>query len=641
MCRGAGRSAFMRATPAVSFSSAGGASNSGDSTYSKDYQEQEGAQYENSEVRHFDSRWSPRDASRLQLYKIAKRSGKGSWRNACEVIIEESESAPGVLDEEMIPSRLRLIDDQGNLTLKPVYVCGKEPTLGDPSDGTKRRCAKHSRPTDVIMNLRSCEVEGCHKRAVYGSLEKGMPKRCGNHIQENDVRLLGLRCSVDGCTHPARYAVFRGKDGNRSEIEESYCSTHRVAGSKPIRVPKKAIGECIVPGCGKKAQYGPINENLDNVEGVHFRSGRRTLHCEEHRLAGHVCTTMLSWYRTGKMCTYEETDPLLFSERSKRAEIFATELGLPAGRCVEKAAYGDATDGKTRRCRKHKLPGYVNVTNNARRDWPVLHKHLIQLFDGPNDSSAKDFNIDFQAANAKRKEEDYSSTFTYIIVCMKSRECVIIDPVLEQVERDIAIIESLNLNPKYALNTHVHADHITGTTRLRERFTGMKTAISRASGAKADILLDPHNSLFWGPKNKGVAQGNRVLKCLPTPGHTEGCMSFYDPHVGPKGSVFTGDALLIGGCGRTDFQGGDSRTLYQSVHKELFALDDKAVVYPAHDYAGLKCSTIGAEKQTNPRLGQGRSKDEFVEFMSLRKMPYPRKIDVAVPANMECGVFAD
>jgi len=269
--------------------------------------------------------------------------------------------------------------------------------------------------------------------------------------------------------------------------------------------------------------------------------------------------------------------------------------------------------------------GYVNVTNEARRRHPVYNHHLIQLFDGPDGNNDMDGDV------------NYSSTFTYLLVCMESRECIVIDPVLEQVERDAAIITSMNLNPVYAVNTHVHADHITGTAELRARFPEMQTAISRASGAKADLLLDPHKAIFWGRKNKGAVRGTRELRCLPTPGHTAGCMSFFDPSIGVGGSVFTGDTLLIGGCGRTDFQGGDARMLYRSVHKELFTLDERATVYPAHDYAGLTHSSIGKERSENSRLGGDRSVDDFVAFMDSREMAYPKRIDAAVPANMKCG----
>merc|ERR1719453_1732241 len=154
---------------------------------------------------------------------------------------------------------------------------------------------------------------------------------------------------------------------------------------------------------------------------------------------------------------------------------------------------------------------------------------------------------------------------------------------------------------------------------------GLVTVISAASGAQADKKLVPDEIVEWGD--------GQNLRVLATPGHTAGCVSLYDANLG---AVFTGDALLINGCGRTDFQGGSSETLYDSVHQKLFSLPADTVVYPAHDYKGNLNSTIQQEKTSNPRLT--KTKAEFVELMANLNLPYPKKIDVSVPANMVCGI---
>jgi len=196
--------------------------------------------------------------------------------------------------------------------------------------------------------------------------------------------------------------------------------------------------------------------------------------------------------------------------------------------------------------------------------------------------------------------------------------------VLEQVERDLAAIQQAGCTLVLALNTHAHADHITGSGLLKAKLGNdkipVRSAISRASGASADILLEDGEEVTW-------ANGKRRLRVIATPGHTAGCVCYYDPTMQV---VFTGDVLLIGGCGRTDFQGGSSETLYESVHTRLFTMPDTTLVYPAHDYKGRRYSTIGAEKATNPRLT--KTKSDFVELMAGLNLPYPKKIDAPVPA---------
>lgn len=176
------------------------------------------------------------------------------------------------------------------------------------------------------------------------------------------------------------------------------------------------------------------------------------------------------------------------------------------------------------------------------------------------------------------------------------------------------------------VNTHAHADHITGTHLLKQKIDGLQSVISKASGAKADLTVEPGDRIVFGARH---------LEVRPTPGHTEGCVSYV---ADDNAFVLTGDALLIHGCGRTDFQGGSAATLYNSVHTQLFSLPASTIVYPAHDYNGRFKSTIGAELDTNPRLGKDKTKDEFVDIMANLNLSYPKKIDVAVPANLRCGV---
>lgn len=218
-----------------------------------------------------------------------------------------------------------------------------------------------------------------------------------------------------------------------------------------------------------------------------------------------------------------------------------------------------------------------------------------------------------------------TSTYTYLLADERTGEAVIIDPVLEQLERDLALIEELGLRLVFAVDTHVHADHVTALGSLRER-TGCKTILSERSGTGcADRMVKDGDRIRFG---------SHELEVLETPGHTAGCLSFV---TGDREKVFTGDALLIRGSGRTDFQQGDSRKLYRSVHEKLFALPDSTLVYPGHDYKGRTVSSIGEEKRLNPRLGGGRSEAEFVELMANLQLPYPKKIDVALPANLACG----
>ncbi len=191
--------------------------------------------------------------------------------------------------------------------------------------------------------------------------------------------------------------------------------------------------------------------------------------------------------------------------------------------------------------------------------------------------------------------------------------------------RDAKLIKELNLTIKYAINTHVHADHITGSGKLKQIFPGLKSGIAAVAGASADVQLKEFDWLTFG---------SRHVYCLSTPGHTAGCMSFV---LDDKSMVFTGDALLIRGCGRTDFQGGSAETLYKAVHTKLFTLPRSTIVYPAHDYKGNTSSSIGEERDLNPRLTKDLA--GFIDIMNNLGLAPPKKIDTSLPANFKCGVF--
>lgn len=221
--------------------------------------------------------------------------------------------------------------------------------------------------------------------------------------------------------------------------------------------------------------------------------------------------------------------------------------------------------------------------------------------------------------------EPASSTYCYLLACEASREAVLIDPVLEDVERYLGLLAELDLRLVYTLETHVHADHITGAARLRAR-TGSRCAVTGGVGVSG--LDEPL-------RDGAVLQvGALAFRVIATPGHTDSCLCF---HMGDR--VFTGDALLIGGCGRTDFQQGSAARLYESVTTRIFSLPPDTLVFPAHDYKGRTVSTIREESALNPRLGGGRTQAEFELIMAGLKLPYPKQIDRALPANLRCGAL--
>ncbi len=216
--------------------------------------------------------------------------------------------------------------------------------------------------------------------------------------------------------------------------------------------------------------------------------------------------------------------------------------------------------------------------------------------------------------------EPESSTYTYLIADKKTKEAAIIDPVLEMVDRDLKLVDELGLKLKYILDTHIHADHITAADEIRKR-TSAKTAVSvDAEVPSVDIPLQDGQELNLGEKN---------IKVIATPGHTNTCLTFKFQNM-----IFTGDALLIRGCGRTDFQQGSSDKLYDSVQGKLFALPDETIIFPGHDYRGHTSSSIGEEKKYNPRLSTSKSKVEFGKIMAELKLANPKKIHEAVPANV-------
>ena len=227
-----------------------------------------------------------------------------------------------------------------------------------------------------------------------------------------------------------------------------------------------------------------------------------------------------------------------------------------------------------------------------------------------------------------------SCTYTYILVDEASREAVIIDPVDEQLLRDLQMLRDQDLKLVWAIETHAHADHITSAGLLAEH-AGARTAAPEGCqiGTAAVQLTDGQLLNF----------GAQQLRCLHTPGHTAGSMSFYWEAKEMEGStrhVFTGDTLLINGCGRTDFQSGSAEALYRSLTQVLFSLPDDTAVWPGHDYQGRTHSIIGQEKLSNVRVA-GQSLEQFIETMNQLNLPKPKRIDEAVPANLISGLRHD
>jgi sulfur dioxygenase len=218
-----------------------------------------------------------------------------------------------------------------------------------------------------------------------------------------------------------------------------------------------------------------------------------------------------------------------------------------------------------------------------------------------------------------------SSTYTYLLADADTREAILIDPVFDQALRDAALIKELGLTLGWTLETHVHADHVTGASLLKE-LLGSSIAVSTSSGARgANRYLAHHDKISFG---------SRHLEARATPGHTDGCMTYV---MGDHSMAFTGDCLLIRGSGRTDFQKGDPRAMWRSVHEQIFSLPDECLLYPAHDYRGLTVTSVAEERRFNPRLADSIKVEDFVGQMSHLGLAHPRQIEVAVPANLRCG----
>jgi len=219
-----------------------------------------------------------------------------------------------------------------------------------------------------------------------------------------------------------------------------------------------------------------------------------------------------------------------------------------------------------------------------------------------------------------------SFTYTYLLADEDDGQALLIDPVREQVPRDVQLLRELGLRLVYALETHVHADHVTGGGELR-KLLGCQLVVGARSGVRtADIRVGDGDSIRFG---------RHVIEARETPGHTNGCVTYVSHEAG---MAFTGDALLIRGCGRTDFQQGDARVLYESVRKKILSLPGATRLYPGHDYRGLTVTTVAEERRFNFRLGDAKTIDEFVGVMNNLRLAYPQRMDEAVPANLASGV---
>jgi len=218
-----------------------------------------------------------------------------------------------------------------------------------------------------------------------------------------------------------------------------------------------------------------------------------------------------------------------------------------------------------------------------------------------------------------------SSTYSYLLADRGSREAVLIDPVFEHVRRDSALLKELHFKMKATLETHVHADHVTGAWLLKRQL-GSEIVVSRSSGADgADRYLEDGDRVTFG---------DRYLEVRATPGHTHGCLTFV---LDDQSMAFTGDCLLIRGSGRTDFQSGDPHAMYRSVHERILTLPRDCLLYPAHDYRGLTVTSVAEERRFNPRLGGAIGEADFVGYMDNLGLPHPKLIDIAVPANLRVG----
>ncbi len=218
-----------------------------------------------------------------------------------------------------------------------------------------------------------------------------------------------------------------------------------------------------------------------------------------------------------------------------------------------------------------------------------------------------------------------SATYTYLLADERTREAVLIDSVFEQHARDAALIRELGLTLLYTLDTHCHADHVTGAWLMKSAF-GSRIGLSPMYGAvNVDLPLVHGVTIRFGAQ---------ALEVRATPGHTDGCVSLV---TADRALVFTGDTLLVRGAGRTDFQQGSAHRLFRSIQEQLFSLPDGCIVYPGHDYQGRTSSTIGEERQHNPRIGGAAREEDFVGYMTNLGLPHPKQMAIAVPANLRAG----
>ncbi len=218
-----------------------------------------------------------------------------------------------------------------------------------------------------------------------------------------------------------------------------------------------------------------------------------------------------------------------------------------------------------------------------------------------------------------------SSTYTYLLGCEDTGEAIVIDSVFEQHARDSALIRELGLKVRYALDTHVHADHVTGAW-LMSQTPGAQSVISKQAGVTgADVSVSDGDVLAFG---------NCSVTVRATPGHTGGCLTYV---TRDRDMAFTGDCLLIRGAGRTDFQAGNAHQMWQSIQQQIFTLPDGCLLYPGHDYSGRTVSTVKEERAFNPRIGGDALEEDIVGYMDNLALPHPRLIDIAVPANLRGG----
>ncbi len=217
-----------------------------------------------------------------------------------------------------------------------------------------------------------------------------------------------------------------------------------------------------------------------------------------------------------------------------------------------------------------------------------------------------------------------SCTYTYLIAERDTGEAILVDPVISNVPQYLQLIDELELNLILGIDTHIHADHVTGLGALREETL---CAIAMGEHAKADCVN------YKVRDGEQINVGNICLDVIYTPGHTDDSYCFY-----VQGRVLTGDTLLIRGTGRTDFQNGDAAAQYDSLFNKLLKLPDDTIVYPAHDYNGMTISTIGEERRYNPRL-QVASEQEYVDLMNGLELEDPKLMDIAVPSNLACGLM--